>query len=134
MRRFFISGIAIVTFLLTVAAAEGQTRLTQRGYPNVTDSYQSGLNLYYKTWADLNQAQKGVIANPGDWYRFEVARGHMDLLERTWQDGTFERSQINEAISDVESVLKFNSVSSGNREVLAQDLEQLRDIRLRYSR
>jgi hypothetical protein len=134
MRRFFISGIEIVTFLLTVAAAEGQTRLTQRGYPNVTDSYQSGLNLYYKTWADLNQAQKGVIANPGDWYRFEVARGHMDLLERTWQDGTFERSQINEAISDVESVLKFNSVSSGNREVLAQDLEQLRDIRLRYSR
>ncbi len=134
MRGSFILGIAIVTFLLAGAAAEAQTRFTQRGYPDVTDAYQGGLNLYYKTWSDLNQAQKGVVANPGDWYRFDVARGQMDLLERTWQDGTFDRAQIDNAINDVQFVLRFNNIATRDQDALAQDLEQLRDIRVRYGR
>ena len=122
----------IATLLLGGLLASAQTRFTQRGYPDVTDAYQSGRNLYYKTWADLNQAQKGVVANPGDWYRFDVARGQMDFLERTWQDGTFDRAQINDAINDVQFVLKFNNIPTRDREALAQDLDQLRDIRVRY--
>ncbi len=134
MRRYLTPSIALVTLLLAWTTAHAQTRFTQRGLPEITDSYQSGLNLYYKTWADLSGAQKQVVANPGDWYRFDQARGQMDLLERTWQDGTFDRSQITQAINDLEFVLKFNSMSSENRDVLARDLDQLRDIRLRYAR
>ena len=122
----------IATLLLGGLLASAQTRFTQRGYPDVTDAYQSGRNLYYKTWADLNQAQKGVVANPGDWYRSDVARGQMDLLERTWQDGTFEHSQIDNAINDVQFVLRFNNASTRDRDALARDLDQLRDIRVRY--
>ncbi len=135
MRRCLISSIAFVTFLIICAAAEAQsTRFTMRGYPDVTDAYRSGLQMYYKTWADLNEAQKAVAPNPGDWYRYDVARGHLDLLERTWQDGSFDRPQINDAINDVEFVLRFNNLSTPDREVLGQDLERLRDIRLRYAR
>ena len=132
MKLTFILSIALVTFLAAVTTAEAQTRFTQRGYPDVTDAYHGALNLYYKTWADLNQAQKRVTANPGDWYRFDVARGHMDLLERTWQDGTFDREQIKNAINDVQFVLRFNDISTRDRDVLTQDLDQLRDIHLRY--
>lgn len=135
MKLSLILSIAIVTLLLAGAAAQAQSaRFSQRGYPDVTDAYQSGLKVYYKAWADLNQAQKRVAPNPGDWYRYDVARGHMDLLERTWQDGSFDRSQINDAINDMQFVLKFNNLSNQDREVLVGDLDQLRDIRLQYAR
>ncbi len=134
MKRYLIPCAVIATLLVEGMLAPAQTRFTQRGYPNVTDAYQSGLKLYSKTWSDLNGAQKAVAPNPGDWYRFDVARGQMDFLERTWQDGTFNRPQINSAISDVQFVLKFNNLASGSRELLAEDLEQLRDIRVRYGR
>jgi hypothetical protein len=135
MRLSLIPSFAIVTLFLAGVTAEAQSPgFTQRGYPDVTDAYQSGLKVYYKTWADLNQAQKRVAPNPGDWYRYDVARGHMDLLERTWQDGSFDRSQITDAINDVDFVLKFNNLSNQDRDVLARDLDQLRDLRLRYAR
>jgi hypothetical protein len=135
MRRSLIPSIAIVTLLLAGTVAEAQsTRFAQRGSPDVTDDYHSALNVYYKTWSDLNQAQKQVVGNAGDWYRYEVARGQMDFLERTWEDGTFDRAQVNDAISDVEFVLKFNNLSSQDRNALARDLDQLRDIRMRYGR
>lgn len=135
MKRYLIPSVAAVTLLLTWTTAQAQSgNFTLRSYPDVTDSYQSGLKTYYKTWADLNQAQKRVAALPGDWYRFDVARGQMDLLARTWQDGTFDRSEINRAISDVDFVLKFNDVSNQDRQALAQDMEQLRNMRLEYFR
>jgi hypothetical protein len=133
MRLSFIPGIAIISLLLAGATAGAQsTSFTERGYPEVTDPYQSVLNVYYKTWSDLNQAQKRVVGYPGDWYRFSTAMGQFDLLERTWQDGSFETAQINDAINNMQFVLKFNNVSAQDRKVLAADLDQLRDIRLKY--
>ncbi len=126
MKRFLTLSIAIATLLLAGISADAQSRFTQRDYPNVTDAYQSGLNLYYKTWSDLDQAQKRVAPYPGDGYRFDVARGHMDLLERTWQDGSFD-----DAIDDVQFVLNINNVSAQDRKALAGDLEQLRNLRVR---
>jgi hypothetical protein len=133
MKRYLIQSIVIATLLSGVEAVWAQTSFTQRSYPNVTDAYQSGLKAYSKTWSDLNHAQKGRVGNPGDWYRFDVARGQMDLLERTWQDGSFTRAEINDAIDDVQLVLKFNNVSDRDRGVLSGDLEQLRNIRVQFS-
>lgn len=132
MKYFLIpKGVFAVLFLgATVASA--QTTFTARGYPDVTDAYQNGSHLYSKTWSDLNRAQKRAAASPGDWYRFDKARGQMDLLQRTWQDGSFTRSQLNDAIADVQFVLNFSTLSKPDRDALAQDLEQLRDIRVRY--
>lgn len=132
MRDFLILKNVMAALLLAAVVAPAQIGITERGYPEVTDPYQSGLKLYYKTWADLNDAQKHVVPNPGDWYRFDVARGQMDLLARTWQDGSFTRAQLNDAINDLQFVLRNNHVSDRDRAVLEQDLNQLRDIRLRY--
>jgi len=135
MRRFFILSAAVVTIVLTGVSVQAQsTGFTQRGYPNATDAYQSGMRLYYKTWADLNQAQNQAISNPGDWYRYDIARGQMDLLERNWKDGTFDRQQLINAISDVQQVLKFNNLSAQDRNIVAGDLEQLQDLRINYGR
>jgi two-component SAPR family response regulator len=133
MKYVLTQSIIVAALLLPVSSVNAQSiRFMQRGYPDVTDAYQSGRNLYNRTWADLNQAQQRVAPYPGDWYRFDVARGQMDLLERTWQDGSFNRAQLNDAISDVQQVLQFNNVSSQDHEKLARDLEHLRDIRVRF--
>ena len=132
MKLLLIPNI-VVTMLLAVGAASAQTRFTQRDLPESSDSYQTGLKTYYKTWADLNDAQKRMTSFPGDWYRFDVARGEMDQLERTWQDGSYKTSQLVEAISDLQTVLNVNNVSEHDRRVLEEDLEQLRNIRVRYA-
>lgn len=134
MRRFLTVSAMTITFLLTGIGLGAQTTgVTERGYPNATDAYQSGMKLYYRTWADLNQAQKHAIANPGDWYRYDVARGQMDLLERTWKDGTFTRAQINEGISELQQILQFNNLTATDRDAVGRDLEHLRDIRINYA-
>jgi hypothetical protein len=121
---------AVIAMLLS-AAGWGQAQATFNR-PATSDPYQSGLKLYYKTWLDLNTARSAVVPYPGDWYRFDQALGQMDLLERTWRDGSFTQAQLNGAIDDVRFVLRVNNLSESNRQALEQDLNQLRDVRLRY--
>jgi len=130
MKYFLIPVTAAL--LLAPISLPAQTTFNRPAAPSVSDPYHSGLTLYYKTWADLNDAQKRVTPNPGDWFRFDTARGHMDLLERTWQDGSFTRSQLNDAIGDLQFVLQSNNLAPQDRRTLAQDRDQLLDIRIRY--
>jgi len=128
----FVLMPVIAMLLLAASVAPAQTTFNRPNSPSITDPYESGLKLYYKTWADLNDAQRRVVPYPGDWYRFDKARGQMDLLERTWRDGSFTQAQLNAAINDVRFVLRVNHISDPDRDVLERDLNQLRDIRIRY--
>ena len=132
MKHVFIPSAVIAMLLMAAAFGAAQTSFNRPRKPGVNDPYQSGLKVYYKTWADLNAAQKNVEPYPGDWYRFDKALGQMDLLERAWRDGSYTRAQLNDAISDVRFVLRVNNVSNQDRQVLEQDLNQLRDVRIRY--
>ena len=121
---------AIITMLLVAAGASDAQSLRFHGQAYAPDPYQSGLNTYYKTWSDLDLAQRRVAAYPGDGYRFDVAMGQMDLLERTWKDGSYNRTQLNEALADLQFVLRFNNIAPQDRTRLAQDLERLHNIRI----
>ena len=130
MRRVFIPNV-VIAMLLSTAGMVAQTTFN-RPSPGISDPYESGLRLYNKTWIDLNDAQKSAVPNPGDWYRFDQARGQMDYLARTWQDGSFTQAQLNEAITELQFVLNQNHILDRDRRALEEDLNQLRDIRLRY--
>lgn len=132
MKYVLISTVVTGMLLAGAGIAAAQTSFNRPSRPGITDPYQTGLHVYSKTWADLNVAQKRVIPNPGDWYRYDVARGQMDLLQHAWQDGSFTRAQLINAINDVQFVLNQNHIADGDRQALEQDLNQLRDIRLRY--
>lgn len=56
----------------------------------------------------------------------------MDRLQQTWQDGSYTRSQLNDAISHLQLVLDWNHLSPGSRDLLAADLECLRDFRVKH--
>jgi hypothetical protein len=129
MRQVLIP-LAVIAMLLAAAVlGPAQTTFNR---PTASYPYQSGLKLYYKTWTDLNSAQENVVPYPGDWYRFDKALGQMDLLERTWSDGSYTRPQLNEAIDDVRFVLRVNHLSDRDRRVLEGDLNQLRNVRIQY--
>ncbi|MGP0071477.1 MAG: hypothetical protein ACLPWF_06040 [Bryobacteraceae bacterium] len=126
--------ITLIATLLPIgpAAMAQSIRFSERQTPAVTDVYQEGENLFYSAWSNLDQAQGRAAPNPGDWYRLDVARGQMELLERTWSDGSYQRSQIDAAISDLQRVLDDNNILPRDRRVLAADLEKLRDNRAKY--
>lgn len=137
MRHVLIPATVIAMLLAAAGFGQAQTTFNRplnppRNRPGMSDPYQSGLTLYYKTWTDLNAAQKNVVPYPGDWYRFDRALGQMDLLERTWRDGSYTSAQLNDAINDVQFVLRVNNLSDHARQALEQDLNQLRDVRIKY--
>ncbi|HTW67233.1 MAG TPA: hypothetical protein VME17_21585 [Bryobacteraceae bacterium] len=133
MQRFRFLGCVIAMLLLMTGAGVAQSmRFNRRSYP-APDPYRSSMNTYYRTWSDLNQAERRVSPYPGDGFRFDVALGQMDLLERTWKDGSYDRAQLNQAISDLQFILKFNNIAPQDRAALAQDLEQLHNIRVQYA-
>jgi hypothetical protein len=133
MRRF-LTVTAVTAMLLAPAVISAQTTFNRPlPTPNgLNDPYESGLRLYSKTWSDLNAAQKHVVPYPGDWYRADKTLGQMNLLERAWQDGSFTRAQLNDATEDLRFVLQVNNLSDQDRDTLEQDLNGLRDLRIRY--
>jgi len=131
MQRVFIPN-AVMAMLLAAGMGAAQTTFNRPPSSGLADPYESGLRIYNRTWADLNNAQKSAVPNPGDWYRFDQARGQMDLLARTWQDGSFTKAQLYDAIDQLQFVLSQNHILDRDRRVLQQDLNQLRDIRLRF--
>lgn len=132
--RCVIPSIVIAMLLPVAGIVSAQTTFNRPLRPALTDPYESGLRLYNKTWTDLNNAQNRSVPNPGDWYRYDEARGQMDLLQRTWQDGSFTAAQLNQAVSQLQFVLSQNHIVDGDRQVLKQDLDQLRTTRLQYGR
>ena len=98
------------------------------------DTYQQGMNLYGTVWSHLDQAQKHIAPYPGDWYRWDLARGQMDLLERGWKAGSCDRAQVSTAITDLQLIVDNNNLSSADRKILRSDVEKLRDNQLKYCR
>ncbi len=96
------------------------------------DAYQGGLALLGQVKADLDRTANDPAPNPGDHYRFATARGELDRLQRTWHDGSYTRTQLNDAISHIQLVLNFNHLSPGGRALLSADLERLRDFRVEH--
>ncbi len=132
--RNILTALAGAALLLgsTAGAQPPIASYRQNGLPNYApDAYQSGLTLMSKVKADIDRAKNNPDPYPGDHYRFATARGEMDRLQHTWQNGSYTRSQLNDAIFHLELVLDNNHISPNSRALLNGDLERLRDLRVR---
>jgi hypothetical protein len=130
MSKIMLSSLLGAAFFLglNAAAQPPATGYTQRDLQiQPPDAYQSGLALTRQVKMDIDRAEKNPEPNPGDHYRFATARGEIDRLQQNWQDGSYTRAQLNDAISHLQLVLDWNQLSPGSRDLLAADLERLRD-------
>lgn len=124
---------AAVLFGLAAYAQRPATGYTEHNLQMQSpDVYQNGLALFRSVRTDLQRAQRSSYPFPGDQYRFAQAMGEMDRLQMTWQQGSIDRAQVNEAIFQVQLVLNNNDLSTAGNASLNADLERLRDFRSKY--
>jgi hypothetical protein len=132
LRAITIAGAGVL-FGLTANAQTPATGYTEHDLQKQTgDTYQSGLALFRSVRADLQRAQRNDYPFPGDHYRFAQSMGDLDRLQMTWQQGSIDRAQVNQAIFQLQLVLNNNDLSTTSRASLTADLERLRDFRAQY--
>ena len=76
--------------------------------------------------ADLERAEANSNLNGGDRRRFNKVREELSEFQRSGN-----RHELNDTISALQHVVDSNRLVYGDRDVLAQDLYQLRDFRAR---
>lgn len=67
-----------------------------------------------------------------DYKRVDNAMRHLSEFDSKMSRGHFDRGKLDHAIEDVNNVVRHNHIDRRDRNVLAMDLERLRDFRARY--
>jgi hypothetical protein len=126
MRRLLVLSLAGSLLVLT-ASAQYDPRRGDGRYPD-RDDYGRGRGggPFDRVRADLDRAESASYPNGGDRHRFNKVREELNEFARSGRPG-----ELNEAISALQKVVNKNRLSYQDREVLNQDLYQLRDVRAR---
>jgi hypothetical protein len=82
--------------------------------------------LFSRVRADLERAQADSGWNGGDRRRFDKVREELSEFQRSGN-----RHELNDTISALQKVVNDNRLAYRDRDILAQDLYQLRDFRAR---
>jgi len=96
------------------------------------DRYGYGRNedsLIGRVLADLNMAASNARLDGHERRHFDGAARQLEQFEDRWARGKFDSGKLHEAIEDLEHLAKADRVSGRDREILARDLEDLRQFR-----
>jgi hypothetical protein len=125
--------ILAIASMLAVGAASAQPQY----YPTAPGRYDdrgpySGReqrgpgDLFNRVRSDIERAEANSNWNGGDRKRFNKVREELSEFQRSGS-----RHELNDTISALEHVVNSNRLVYRDRDVLAQDLYQLRDFRVR---
>lgn len=67
-----------------------------------------------------------------EYKRVDNAMRHLSEFDSKMSRGRFDRGKLDRAINDVNNVVRHNHIDRRDRNVLATDVERLRDFRARY--
>lgn len=98
----------------------GNQRYADRG------DYGRGGDILGQVRADLNRAESASYPNGGDRHRFNKVREELNEFQRSGRKG-----ELDDAISSLQRVVNKNRLDDQARDVLNQDLYQLREFRAR---
>jgi hypothetical protein len=111
---------------LLAAGAQAQYRPFGDRYSG-RDAYNRNRgDLFGRVRADLERAESNSNWDGGDRRRFAKVREELGEFQRTGK-----RGELNDTISALQHVVDSNRLAYRDRDVLAQDLYQLRDFRAR---
>jgi len=111
---------------LLAAGAQAQYRPDGDRYYDREDYNRPRGDLFNRVRVDLERAQANSNWNGGDRHRFAKVREELSEFQRSGN-----RHELNDAISALQKVVNDNRLVYRDRDVLAQDLYQLRDFRAR---
>jgi hypothetical protein len=82
---------------------------------------------------DLDHVQSGAFPFGADQYRLARTRQELDELQSKLAAGRYDQRELDEVIGALDRVVRDNRLSRGDRDVLADDLNRLRDFRARHN-
>jgi hypothetical protein len=124
MRRFIIT--AFLSTLVTAGAALAQ--YPDRPYAD-RDYARRDRALFDRVRMDLDRASGYPYASRADRKRFDEARRDLFDFESRFDQGRYNKHELNEAIGRIERVISHNSLDSRDRSALAEDVRRMRDYR-----
>lgn len=81
---------------------------------------------------DLNHAYDTRHFSGADRDRLNKAEKQLREFSAKWDHGKFDKGQLNDAIDSIQHVLDRNRLHEGDRDVVSDDLTQLRRMRDAY--
>jgi hypothetical protein len=85
--------------------------------------------------ADLNRAERDLnYLSQDEMRRFRIVRDRIFEFQRNWERGRFDREALNETIRGLDSIIDRYRLRPRDRDLLADDVSRLRDMRERYDR
>lgn len=116
------------TFLLSATLATAQFS------PEAKYDAGSVSALVDKVHVDLNQAYGVRHFSDSDRDRLNHAEKELREFAQKWQAGHFDKGQLDGAVESIQHVLDNNKIHAGERDVLSDDLSQLRLMREAHDR
>jgi hypothetical protein len=115
--RFLTHAVLFSTFLAGVVAAQAQT------YERRDRA------LFDRARTDLDRASSYPYSSRDDRRRFDEARRELFDFESRFDQGRYEKHELNEAIDRIQRVVSHNSLDPRDRGALEDDLRRMRDYR-----
>jgi hypothetical protein len=85
--------------------------------------------LFNRVRADLDRAANYPYASRADRKRFDEARRDLFDFESRFDQGRYEKRELDHAIDRIQSVASHNSLDARDRGALDEDLRRMRDYR-----
>lgn len=127
MNRIFVTFClaSCVTLPLSAVSAFAQY---DRPYGD-RDYARQDRSLFDKTRMDLDHASAYPYASRSDRKRFDEARSKLFDFESRFDQGRYEKHELDGAIDKLQHVVDSNSLDPRDRGSLADDLRRMRDYR-----
>jgi parvulin-like peptidyl-prolyl isomerase len=111
-------GLAAPAFIPAGAAIAAQS-----------ERFDQGRDIVSRTQSDLQRAASFHRNSKKEQERYKNAQHHLSELDRHFTKGKFDKDTMDSAIEDIQNILDHNTLQSQDRDVLMQDVNQLRAIR-----
>jgi hypothetical protein len=90
--------------------------------------------LIGRVMADLNRAAERARLDGHERKHFDEVAGNLQEFEERWSRGKFDTGKLDKAIHNLEHLADADRVRGRDRDMLARDLEDLREFRARRGR
>ena len=112
--------LAVVALLLLAAGSIAYSQDERGG---------NARSLVARVQNDLRRAERFTRPNGKEKERYFNAQHHLSQFDRELERGRFDKDKLDQAIDDVKNVVENNTLSPRDRDVLAGDLRDLRELR-----
>jgi hypothetical protein len=88
--------------------------------------------LFERVRQDLDHVQSATFPSGGDRFRLASTRQELDELQSKLAAGRYDERELDDVIRALQRVVQDNQMTARDRDVLADDLNRLRDFRVRH--